>query len=672
MRRRLVAGAAAFATVGGGLSSLVVGTAAPAQAAVPHPTVSGYTTYWAVGAGTGDVSSNYDVFTDDALFWFNASSPTTITAKGPVADLTSAIATLKAKHVKAILTVTDSMAPAATGAMMADPTLRAQHVAALMSVVDTYGADGLDLDYEGIGSNATTSAQDRTGYPLLLAALAAQLHAQHKTLAISLSAKTGEPGLTDGQKAYDYVAIGKVVDQAKIMSYDQHWSGGAAGAIAGMAWTDSVISFAASAIPPSKVFMGIPLYGYDWGKPGTPAAAVTFTGVQNLMAQYNAKRQWDAADDAPYFTYTDASGVGHTVYYNDAQAIASKMPLVGKYGLGGVAFWSLGGEDPAIWSVMQSFTYGSNPFGNNDSVVSVPGGVRVTGWSIDPNASTPIQVALYVDNKVAGYPTAAVVRPDVANVYGYFGDAHGYNVTVPLPPGPHTVCAYGMNVGAGDSNTKLGCGTATALGGNPVGYLEGVASVPGGFSLRGWDIDPDTAAPAATHIYVDGKLATIVSANQQRPDVAAHYPQYGAAHGYTASVSTTAGKHTVCAYAINVGYGNTNPQLGCKTVTVLAGNPIGHLDTVLPSGAMWGWTIDPDQVAPINVDVYVDGKLTTELGASQIRTDVAGVYPAYGAGHGFSTILSLSHGKHTVCVYALNQQAGNTNTTLGCQSVTAP
>ncbi len=670
VRRRLTAIVAVAASAAAGLTGLV-GTATPAQAANPHPVVSGWMPYWAIDAATSDVNSNFDVFTDGSLFWFNAASPTSITAKASTAALTSAIATLKSRHVKAILTVTDGMGAAVTGAMFADPTQRAAHVAALMFIVNTYGADGLDLDYEGIGSNATTSAQDRVGYPALLAALAAQLHAEGKTLAVSLSAKLAEPGATFGQQAYDYVAIGRIVDQAKIMTYDQHYSGGGPGAIAGMAWADSVISFAASAITPSKVYIGIPLYGYDWGTPGTRATGVTYQAAQNLMAQYGATRLWDPTDDAPYFSYTDASGVPHSVWYNDAQSLQARLPLVGKYGLGGISFWSLGAEDPGIWPVLQGFTYGSNPFGFADSVRSAPGGAQITGWAIDPNSSNPIAVAIYADGHLMGSVSSGIFRPDVANEYGFFGTSHGFQVTIPLPPGVHRLCAFGMNVGAGNANTALGCGNATALSGNPFGSLDAVAPVPGGLSLYGWDIDPDTASSLATHVYVDGHLATILTANQGRSDVAAQHGAYGAAHGYSAVLKTTAGVHTVCTYAINVGFGNDNTKLGCKSVTVLSGSPFGHLEAVLPSGAMWGWAIDPDTSASIAVDIYVDGKLAQEVAANSPRPDVASVYGAYGVAHGFAWIAALPAGKHTVCAYGINSGPG-ANNSLGCKSVTSP
>ncbi len=558
--------------------------------------------------------------------------------------------------------------------MMSKPATRVQREQALLALAQKYGANGIDLDFEDMAFNTTSALVDptRAGFDALVHELAVALHKRGMMLAVNVVSKTSEPGTSMAQQVYDYPTLGKWADRFRIMTYDQHWSGGSPGAIAGMSWTDSVISFAASAMTSSKVFMGVPLYGYDWGTPGNRAAAVTYQGALNLMAQYHVARQWSATEDAPYFTYTDAAGVGHTVWYNDAQAIAAKLPLVGKYGLGGVAFWSLGGEDPAIWPLVQSFTFGSNPFGNTDFARSSPGGIEIAGWSIDANTSSPIAVAIYADGHLMGNVAAGDLRSDVANVYGFFGDHHGFDVLIPLPPGPHTLCAYGLNVGAGNANTALGCHSATALSGDPYGYLDSVSAVPGGFAAHGWDIDPDTARPVQTHVYVDGHLAGIVSAADSRPDVASYHPLYGSAHGYTAVLPATNGTHTVCTYAINVGFGSTNTKLGCKTVTVMAGNPFGHLDGVTTAGHLWGWAIDPDTAKPIPVDLYADGKLLAEIPANEPRADVRSVYPAYGAFHGFHADLTLTAGSHVVCAYAINTAAGNANTPLGCNTVAVP
>jgi hypothetical protein len=70
------------------------------------------------------------------------------------------------------------------------------------------------------------------------------------------------------------------------------------------------------------------------------------------------------------------------------------------------------------------------------------------------------------------------------------------------------------------------------------------------------------------HLYVDGAWGGSTTADVVRPDVAAVYPDYGPVHGYEAVVPAPPGRHTVCAYAINVGVGTTNPLLRCLTATV--------------------------------------------------------------------------------------------------------
>ena len=91
-------------------------------------------------------------------------------------------------------------------------------------------------------------------------------------------------------------------------------------------------------------------------------------------------------------------------------------------------------------------------------------------------------------------------------------------------------------------------------------------------------------------------------------------------------------------------------------MTVLAGQPFGSLDAVTRTGGtirVAGWAIDPDTAAPIPVHVYVgsSGSATT---ADQSRTDLAAIYPGYGAAHGYVTNVPDPGGAVTVCAYAIN------------------
>jgi hypothetical protein len=97
--------------------------------------------------------------------------------------------------------------------------------------------------------------------------------------------------------------------------------------------------------------------------------------------------------------------------------------------------------------------------------------------------------------------------------------------------------------------------------------------------------------------------------------------------------------------------------------------PFGGVNTpVTKPGAaeIWGWSIDPDTTAPIDVTLTVDGANPTQTLASVSRPDVAAMYPAYGALHGFDVTLALPVGVHVVCAYGDNVIGGAGNTALGC------
>jgi hypothetical protein len=213
--------------------------------------------------------------------------------------------------------------------------------------------------------------------------------------------------------------------------------------------------------------------------------------------------------------------------------------------------------------------------------------------------------------------------------------------------------------------------SADAVSGAPVGRLDSVRVQPGGAVVTGWTFDPNTTAPISVHIYADKKFVKAVTANVARADVAKAYPGHGANHGYSTSITLTPGVHSVCTFAINVGAGAGNPQLGCKSVAV-GGNPVGRLDAVAQiSGGVTlrGWALDRDTTASISVHLYVDGTFVQAVTANTNRADIAAIYPGYGAAHGYAATLTLAQGTHSVCAFGINVGTGTSNPVLGCKTI---
>jgi hypothetical protein len=186
-------------------------------------------------------------------------------------------------------------------------------------------------------------------------------------------------------------------------------------------------------------------------------------------------------------------------------------------------------------------------------VTSLGNTVTVSGWATDPDApNQALQVHVYAD----GQPQLAALAGEPHATAG----AHGYTATLSLSEGTHSVCTYAINVGSGTSNTHLGCRTVV-VSRNPSGALESVTAAGNQVSLAGWVVDPDVPADAiVVHVYVDGASHFALAADQANPAAPGH--------GYAATFTLSPGTHSVCTYGLNVGPGNSNTHLGCRSVTV--------------------------------------------------------------------------------------------------------
>lgn len=223
---------------------------------------------------------------------------------------------------------------------------------------------------------------------------------------------------------------------------------------------------------------------------------------------------------------------------------------------------------------------------------------------------------------------------------------------------------------------------------SPIGWIDGVSDTGNGsLRVRGWTLDFDTELPLIVHVYVDGKFAKGLWADDRRPDVAnAHHN--GDRHGFDVNVGTADGSHTVCVYALNAPTKKGNPRIGCRTVSVSSpdeggsappppdasgSQPFGWIDGISVSGGNLksrGWAIDRDAAdKAVPIHIYVDGAFFQGGPADGYRPDVNRVHDL-GTHHGFEFSKPIAGGSHRVCIYAINLPERSNNPLLGCKNVT--
>lgn len=654
---------------------------APAAEADTRRIVGGWVPYWTTASSVASFTANQEVFSDLSPFWHSATGDTTIIDQDSPADRSAVISAARAAGVPVVPAVTDGTPAGFMAALLADPTRRAKHVQALVDLAVSRGYDGIDLDYEGFAfrDGKASWAATRGAWVQFTADLGGALRARSKLLFVAIPPTyNSNRDASSGYWVYDYAGIAPHVDRVRIMAYD--YSVSAAGPIAPIGWVRSIVGYAVTQIPSLKVQLGVPTYGRDWVTitwgicpPGADTARRTHTAAQALAlaAAKGVTPAWDATAEERRFDYQEvlAGGgssctVNRTVWFSDASAVSARVALADQSRLGGVAFWTVGGEDPNQWAYVKATAAGSTgpqpfrPFGSLDAVSGGRGQLTATGWAIDPDTTGPVSVVLTIDG-VSYLAVATQTRPDVGAAFPGYGSDHGFTITLPARPGSRTVCAYATNIGPGASTT-LGCRQAVVTNADPIGNPERVAGVLGGIEVSGWALDPDSADPLHVQVWVDGALRAFPLADLSRPDVGTAFPGAGDAHGFALTVPAWGGQHSVCVAANNVGPGN-DASLGCRTVAVPGGTPFGNPEQISRAGStisVSGWVIDPDTAGPAMVQVWLDGRLAAYLAANAPRADVGAAFPSYGPLHGYRAAVPAGLGPHTVCVAVANVGAG--------------
>jgi len=448
VRRYLQAGLA-LAVVAG-----VIAAAGPAQADPPR-IATGWLPYWvttpAAPQGVASATANADVLTEVSPFWYSATKggPAGVTVgfnpnfKDAAASAAWAMAQLRAAGLTVLPAIADGSGKGTMAAVLANPATRSAHVSDIVNLVITNGYDGIDLDYEqfAFADGRGTWAATQPNWTAFVNELGAALKAQGKLLSVTIPgpcSTTNACGGTNGYWVYDLAGIAAAADRIRIMTYDFHYN--APGAIAPIGWVTATAQYAATVVPPAKLSIGIPAYSRSWTiRDGskyrltgtcptsgdayrrlTAMASTTSAAIPGLLASVGvdpAAVQWDPATQESWVeydkpvTWTDASGAQQTcvarrvMWWVPPQGVLARAQLVGQLGLGGVAFWTIGGEDPGQWPVIRTYAQQLAPAATVVAISAPPAAAFGT--------SAPISAIVTANGApVTGVEAALQFQPD--------------------------------------------------------------------------------------------------------------------------------------------------------------------------------------------------------------------------------------------------------------------
>lgn len=222
--------------------------------------------------------------------------------------------------------------------LFSDPVLQDKVLDQIVATMLEKGYLGLDIDFEFI------QPEDRDGFIRFIQTAAARMHQHGFFVNTDLAPKTSadQPGLL--YEAHDYAAIGAASDTVLLMTYEWGYTYGPPMAVAPLDRVRQVVTYAVTEIPPDKILMGIPNYGYDWPLPFvqgvTSATSIGNDYAAELAARYGVEIQFDETAQSPYFEYTRSDGSRHVVWFEDVRSIRAKYDLIDEFGLLGAGYWN--------------------------------------------------------------------------------------------------------------------------------------------------------------------------------------------------------------------------------------------------------------------------------------------------------------------------------------------
>jgi len=236
--------------------------------------------------------------------------------------------------------VSDQWQPEAVEGLLLGPEERRQHfIADLLEKLREVKAAGVLVDWEAV---------DPTYQPQMtrmLQEMSTTLHQNH--LELWLTVPTGED-----MKPYDLDTLSDSVDRFVAQLFDENSEDDAPGPLASQDWFDGWLDTMNGYGDPKQWVIAMGAYGYDWSTHSKTAETISFADAMSRADNAGVDKVESMAPDYnPQYSYADPDG-DHTVGFLDAVTFLNQLKSVREAGMGGLAVYRLGSEDPAIWNVI--------------------------------------------------------------------------------------------------------------------------------------------------------------------------------------------------------------------------------------------------------------------------------------------------------------------------------
>jgi spore germination protein YaaH len=220
-------------------------------------------------------------------------------------------------------------------ALATDSVARAGAASAIAQWAAVRGYQGIVLDFEDV------PRADSAALRLMVESVTQAAHAR------GLSPVAA--ALVSGDTLTAPARLFASADRLVVMLYDQHWATSAPGPIADPEWARRVLATRIAEVGGTdRIIAALPTYGYRW-RPGLAAEAISLDDARGFSSAAGLALVRDSASATLHAISAGADP--WELWVSDGLLVSRLLRVVAEAGVTRVAFWRLGLEDPAIWTL---------------------------------------------------------------------------------------------------------------------------------------------------------------------------------------------------------------------------------------------------------------------------------------------------------------------------------
>ena len=141
-------------------------------------------------------------------------------------------------------------------------------------------------------------------------------------------------------------------DRVVVTMVREPFAGSFPAPVAPQQWFVESAESVARRVPSEKLVFALGTGGYDWASGSTKPERADYASIVGSAALYDGALNYFDIDLNSQAVYVDHAKRRHDSWFLDAASFHNQLRVLERYGLAGVAVWTIGREDPGIWDVL--------------------------------------------------------------------------------------------------------------------------------------------------------------------------------------------------------------------------------------------------------------------------------------------------------------------------------